>query len=171
MWRTLSPEQRQGASLQLWQQLQQLSQLVTATDVMLFHSLHDEADTLPLLEMWHKNKQLWLPAVVGNDIEIRPYNASCAMAVGAYGINEPITEAHTTLPKGAVAIVPAVAFDRCGNRLGRGKGYYDRFLADYEVVKIGVALDFQLYNQLPTHPHDIAMDIIVTPSEVIYVNR
>lgn len=168
MWLTLSPEQRQEQSCLLWQQLEELQPFASATDAMLFHSLPDEPNTLPILHKWHNTKQLWLPAIVGDELEVRPYNSPIELTVGAYGISEPTTSAHA-LPQEAVVIVPAVAFDRSGNRLGRGKGYYDRFLADNGVIKIGVALDFQLYNQLPTLPHDIAMDIVVTPSEVIYM--
>ncbi len=169
-WRTLSHEQRQRTSCLLWQQLEGLQPFASATDVMLFHSLPDEVDTSCVLHKGHSSKQLWLPAIVDNELEVRPYNSTSELTVGAYGISEPTTSAHP-LPHNIVVVVPAVAFDRLGNRLGRGKGYYDRFLADKEALKIGVGLDFQLYDQLPTQPHDIAMDIVVTPSEVIYVNK
>ena len=65
-------------------------------------------------------------------------------------------------------IVPAVAFDFNKNRLGRGKGFYDRLLSQAtNAIKIGVGYDFQIFETIPTEPHDIPMDIVITPNHVI----
>ena len=61
-------------------------------------------------------------------------------------------------------IVPAVAYDRQGNRIGRGKGYYDRLLRKTRAMKIGVAYDFQLFDEIEVEPHDIPVDIVITES-------
>lgn len=61
-------------------------------------------------------------------------------------------------------VVPAVAYDRRGNRLGRGKGFYDRLLGSTRATKIGVAYEFQIVDEIPTEPHDVPMDIIISPS-------
>ena len=60
-----------------------------------------------------------------------------------------------------VAVIPGMAFDREGHRLGRGKGYYDRFLNRVKTYKIGVCFDFQMMDQLPHDPHDVMMDEII----------
>ena len=60
-----------------------------------------------------------------------------------------------------VAVIPGMAFDREGHRLGRGKGYYDRFLNRVQTYKIGVCFDFQMMDQLPHDPHDVMMDEII----------
>lgn len=67
--------------------------------------------------------------------------------------------------------VPAMAFDYQGNRLGRGKGYYDRYLANYQGLKIGICLEEQLVSQLPCFDHDIAMDAIITSKQFIKINK
>jgi len=65
-----------------------------------------------------------------------------------------------------LVIVPGIAFDWQKNRLGRGKGYYDRFFETNQLLKIGVCFDFQLIETVPNSEHDICMDIIITPSGI-----
>ena len=75
----------------------------------------------------------------------------------------------TTAPHSIIdmIIVPAIAYDRNGNRIGRGKGYYDRLLQKASALKIGVGYDFQLIPHIDSEPHDIPVDIIVTPNNFI----
>ena len=68
-------------------------------------------------------------------------------------------------------VVPSVAYDRKGNRLGRGKGFYDRFLKSTAAVKIGVGYEFQLFDELPTEPHDVGMDVIITQNSTIIIKN
>ena len=68
-------------------------------------------------------------------------------------------------------MVPAVAFDRKGNRLGRGKGYYDRLLAGSKATKVGVGYEFQLLGEIPAEPHDIRMDMVITQSATFIVDK
>lgn len=71
-----------------------------------------------------------------------------------------------------LVIVPAVAYDRHGNRVGRGKGFYDRLLADSRAAKIGIAYDFQLLDDdIDAEPHDTPVDIIITERRYIKVPR
>ena len=85
---------------------------------------------------------------------------------GQLGIWEPETNENY---KGIVdlVIVPGIAFDLAGNRLGRGKGYYDRFFSELEIPKWGVAFDFQLLPIIPISENDIKMDKVFTPSKLI----
>ena len=89
-----------------------------------------------------------------------------------FGILEP-SPAAALLPLNQLdlALVPGVAFDVGGGRLGRGKGFYDRLLVSVTAVKCGVALDYQLEPNIPREPHDLIMDCIVTPSRWIDVSR
>ena len=68
-------------------------------------------------------------------------------------------------------VVPGVAYDRCGNRVGRGKGFYDRLLASTHATKVGVGYDFQLVDDIDSEPHDVVMDLVVTEHEIIRVRR
>ena len=67
-------------------------------------------------------------------------------------------------------VVPAVAYDRKGNRLGRGKGFYDRLLGTTKATKVGIGYEFQLLDELPVEPHDVGVDIIITQNSTIVIN-
>ena len=68
--------------------------------------------------------------------------------------------------------MPGVAYDRMGNRVGRGKGYYDRLLGSVKATLIGVGYDFQLIEEdIPADPHDVAMDIVITESRRLVIHR
>ncbi|MDE6142896.1 MAG: 5-formyltetrahydrofolate cyclo-ligase, partial [Muribaculaceae bacterium] len=64
---------------------------------------------------------------------------------------------------------PAVAYDRKGNRLGRGKGFYDRLLQTTSATKIGVGYEFQLVDEIPVEPHDVGMDMVITQHSTIII--
>ena len=83
-----------------------------------------------------------------------------------YNIIEPIGESISP-SKLDLIIVPGVAFDKNKNRLGRGKGFYDKLLSEVTCCKIGICYDFQLLEYLPCEDHDIKMNLIVTPKYLI----
>ena len=123
-----------------------------ATTVLLYHSLKDEVDT-----------RILLPVVVGDDLELRLYTGPEDLKPGAYGIEEPTGELFTDYADIDFIVVPGVAFDRNGNRLGRGKGYYDRLLPRIPSAhKAGICFPFQLVEEVPAEPFDIRMDEIIT---------
>ena len=141
--------------------LEQHPDFVNAERVMLYSALPDEVQTQTFLEKWHLRKTIILPTVVGDDIIPVEYAANTGFAVGDFNILEPQNEPYT----GGfdLIVVPGVAFDRKGNRLGRGKGYYDRFLCHHlDVKRIGICFDFQLVDEVPSEPFDILMDEVLT---------
>ena len=134
---------------------------IKAERVMLYSALPDEVQTQAFLEKWHLKKTIILPTVVGDDIIPVEFGKDTAFAVGDFNILEPQNEPY----KGDfdLIIVPGVAFDRNGNRLGRGKGYYDRFLCQHlDVKRIGICFDFQMVDTIPTEPFDIRMEEVIT---------
>ncbi len=131
-----------------------------ADTVLLYHALPDELDTAWLLRS--SDKRILLPVVVDDDLELREYKGN--LQVGAYGIMEPSEVGSTLDFDSLLCIVPGMAFDLQGHRLGRGKGYYDRLfakLSDKSLYKIGVCFDFQLLDAVPSEPHDIVMDEVM----------
>ena len=141
-----------------------------ANTVLLYHSLNDEVDTLPdevhthdFIRKWSTKKKILLPVVIGNDLELRVYTSPADLAIGAYGIEEPTGALFTDYATIDLVIVPGVAFDRDGNRLGRGKGYYDRLLPRIpSAYKVGICFPFQIVEEVPAEPFDIRMDEIIT---------
>ena len=105
----------------------------------------------------------------GDDMELKVYSGKECMQKGSYNIYEPQGETFTDLVSIDAAIIPGVSFDRHGNRLGRGKGYYDRFLKKLNTFKIGICFSFQISDEIPHDEHDIAMDEIWT--EEGYVSK
>ena len=141
--------------------LEQHPDFVSAERVMLYNALPDEVRTMAFLEKWHLRKTIILPTVVGDNIVPVEYAKDTGFAVGDFNILEPQNEPY--LGDFDLIVVPGVAFDRKGNRLGRGKGYYDRFLSRHLGVKrIGICFDFQLVDEVPAEPFDIRMDEVIS---------
>lgn len=134
---------------------------VDAETVMLYSSLPDEVDTHDFLERWRNKKIIILPTVVGDDIIPVELSKETDFAIGDFNILEPQNEPYNG--NYDLIVVPGVAFDKNGNRIGRGKGYYDRFLCKHlEVKRIGICFDFQLVDEVPTEDNDIRMDEIIS---------
>ncbi len=133
-----------------------------AHTILLYHSLPDEVCTHDFIRKWSAYKQVLLPVVAGNDLELRRYTGPADLKKGAYGIEEPVGEPFTDYNSIDLAVIPGVAFDVHGNRLGRGKGYYDRLLPHLpHAYKIGICFPFQLLEEIPTEVQDISMDEII----------
>ena len=104
----------------------------------------------------------------GDDLVLRPYAGPDSLHKGAYDIWEPSVDTSATdAPRPDLIIVPGIAFDRQLNRLGRGRGYYDRLLSDLTLPCIGLAFAFQLFDHIPVDAHDRRMTAVVTDTEVI----
>lgn len=134
-----------------------------ATTILLYHSLKDEVHTHELVRKWSEEKRILLPVVIGDELELRCYTGPGDLAVGAYGIEEPTGERFSAYEEIDLAIIPGVAFDRQGHRLGRGKGYYDRLLPSLpHTYKIGICFPYQLVDEVPSESFDICMDEVLT---------
>lgn len=136
-----------------------------AKTICLYYSLPDEVYTHDLAEHLMKaGKEVLLPRVTGEEeMEIRKYTGMQDMTESAYHIQEPSGELFTAYHDIDVVVVPGMGFDKDGNRLGRGKGYYDRFLCQIpEIYKIGICFDFQIMDKIPTEPTDIAMNTVIS---------
>jgi 5-formyltetrahydrofolate cyclo-ligase len=112
------------------------------------------------------SKELFLPKVDGDTLKIVAYDKS-RLITGAYNILEPDDNNYFPVEDIELIIIPGVAFDKQKNRLGRGKGYYDKLLSNTEAFKIGICYDFQLVDEISTDAHDIKMDIVIAPNCVI----
>jgi len=91
------------------------------------------------------------------------------MKKGAYGILEPKTVRKADENNIDVILVPGLAFDRNGGRMGFGKGYYDRLLESSKAVKIGLCYDFQILEKIPTESHDVPMNFVITEKEILEI--
>jgi 5-formyltetrahydrofolate cyclo-ligase len=149
-------------SIEIFNRLETHTVFKEAHTVLLFYSLKDEPDTHSFIEKWRGEKEILLPAVCGENLELRVYNGREGLLCGAYGVQQPSGNLFIDYASIDLAVIPGVAFDRLGNRLGRGKGYYDKLLPHIPACKVGVCFSFQLVEDVPTGELDVRMDEIIT---------
>ena len=135
---------------------------ISAQTVLLYHALSDEVDTTYLIQQYADKKTILLPTVVGNELELHIFDAESETKTGVFGIIESEGQLFTDYSQIDLAIIPGMAFDKEGNRLGRGKGYYDRLLPQLHCPKIGLCFSFQYFDSIPYEKHDKSMDEIIT---------
>ncbi len=140
--------------------------------VMFYASFQSEVHTHQMIALALLSKKVLLPKMSQQEIIPSLILSMENLLQSEHGILEPIDALpvkHSTID---LVIVPGIAFDSFGHRLGFGKGYYDKFLKKAtHAVKIGLAFDFQVVDSLPSEAHDVAMDIVVTPTKVILSGR
>lgn len=161
----LLEHERVEAARSVFDRLERLAAFIMADNVLMYNSLPDELSTREFIDKWAGRKRFFLPRVNGVDLDILPYDRT-RMHLGAFRIEEPDGDDLTDVESIDLVVVPGVAFDRRGNRVGRGKGYYDRLLARVRSVTVGVGYDFQLVDDIDPEPHDRALNIVITPSGI-----
>ena len=165
--RQFTPQQLEELSLPVISRLKPL--LAEAQTIMAYYSLPDEVNTHGLIDdLVAEGNTVLLPKVTGPDtMELRRYTGRDDLQEGAYHILEPMGELFTDFSSIDLILVPGLAFDAAGHRLGRGRGYYDRLLSSLFTIhsslftSIGVCFDFQKVDEVPVDAHDIAMDKVV----------
>jgi len=170
----ISPAVRAVESIGLCERLE--AQLPSARAILFFAPLPDEPDVWPVLE-----RALALGTVCALpyfDASTQAYGARVIQKIGTdlvagkFGVREPAAQcAAMPLNQLDLVLVPGLAFDRFGNRLGRGRGFYDRLLGEVSGVKCGICYQGQLLESLPTEGHDVSVNFIVTPNECLKARK
>ncbi len=162
--RAMTPEEKRSRSNLVMLRLQQSPAFAASRVALLYWSMDDEVQTHDFVERWYQKKTILLPCVDGDILRLRQYTGQACMTTGEqFGIGEPSGEEWTDLDAVDLIVVPGVAFDKHGNRMGRGRGFYDRLLASAtHATKIGLAYSFQLLDTIPTEPHDVPMDLVIS---------
>ena len=140
-----------------------------AKNVCLYMPVRNEVDVSYLLkDALDSEKNVWLPKVRDNDMEFCHYDENTELVSGEYGILEPSSEYMLEPDEGTLIIMPGAVFSCKGDRIGYGGGYYDRYLERYPVCKtIAVCYDFQLLTDIPSEPHDIKPQRIISEKREI----
>ena len=161
--RIMSKEQVAEQSALIIAQLEKMSAFRDAQTVLLYYPIHNEVDLRPLLTKYEGQKTFLFPVTHRHSMEVRMYDGEDMMRKGRLGVPEPQTATY----KGPIDIilVPGVIFDQHRHRIGRGGGYYDKFLSkQHHAMKIGVCYAFQLKkHDIPHMWRDQKMDRVVTP--------
>ena len=160
-------EQVKADSEAIISQIEHMQWFREAQTVMIYYPIHNEVDLRPLLKRYEGQKTFLLPVTHRKYIEPRKYDGEDMMRRGKYKVPEP----QTSEWKGKIdlILVPGVVFDPLCNRIGRGGGFYDRFLKQHRHVhQVGVAYDFQVKkHEIPHSPFDHPLDRVVTPTQTI----
>lgn len=163
----MTPEQVAEQSARIVAQIEQMSWFQNAQTVLIYYPIHNEVDLRPLLNKYKDQKTFLFPVTHRHSMEVRPYDGEGMMRKGRLGVPEPQTDTF----KGAIDLifVPGVVFDKQKHRIGRGGGYYDKFLSKQLLSnKVGVCYDFQLKkHDVPHTWRDKKMDRVVTPQQTI----
>ncbi len=173
----LSDGRRREASERIRRLVAELPELRQAETVLLFLSIADEVDTFPIIsDALAAGKTVAVPKV---DRKRKTMDAvvlrdpSRDLVPGVFGILEP--RGSEVVPPGAIdfALVPARGFDPEGNRLGRGGGYYDRYMShpDFHAVRCGIAFAAQVLDAIPHDPHDLPVHILVTEQGIARIRK
>jgi len=165
--RIMQPERVKAESHAIIEQIERMQCFKEAKTVMVYYPIHNEVDLRHLVHLYQDEKTFLLPATISSKkMEIRVWHKDTPLLKGRFGIPEPNTPAWTG-PVDLI-LVPGVAFDKECHRLGRGGGYYDRFLKHYRhATKVGVCYEFQLHHHVPCGYFDMPVDRVVTPKETI----
>ena len=161
--RALDSRQRLRASAAIFSAVERLPEFRAARTVAVFAALPDEPATDEVLARWASTRRVVLPRVEGDAMRFYACRPD-ALVFGAFGILAP--QGERPCPAGEIDLVvcPGVAFTADGRRLGRGRGYYDRYLGDpaFRGFRVGVCYAHQLVDDLPVEPHDVRMDRVIT---------
>ncbi|EKD48068.1 MAG: hypothetical protein ACD_65C00133G0001 [uncultured bacterium] len=153
--------------------LENLQDFKNAKTILIYTSMKDEVDTLKIIKKHFKEKRLILPTVCKDSNTLKLYHLENLKELkkGYQGILEiPHCTKNTTLPSEIeLCIIPGLAFDLNGNRIGYGKGFFDSLLKNIHAKKIALAYDFQIYETLPCHEDDVPINSIITESQIINI--
>lgn len=172
----ITPADRHARSMAACQLLISTREFKHAQMIMIFMSMPTEVETSTLaVKAWQEGKNVAVPRVDWNSkrmepVEIRSLDVGMQSSGPGGGVREPVTGTAVPLALIDLIVVPGLAFDRRGYRVGRGKGFYDRFLAQQDFQGLRCALCFHeqlLTEDIPAEPHDIPMNLVITDREVI----
>ncbi|QQR80244.1 MAG: 5-formyltetrahydrofolate cyclo-ligase [Deltaproteobacteria bacterium] len=163
----LSPELIGEKSRQIAVRLLGLKFWESFDSVALYAPIKNEVRTENIAEEFFKTKKVFYPRVKGLEIDFYQVKSITDLSPGFCQIPEPnLGNGESSLREIDCIIIPGVAFDRDGYRLGFGRGYYDKALAGYTGLVIGLAYDFQILDRLPRDPHDVGCHWIVSETQV-----
>lgn len=170
----LSAEKKAEKSKKACQALIATPQFQDASVVMMYLSMPQEIDTSDaILHAWQLSKIVVVPKILWNDghmLPVRINSLEAEFTIGVSGLRNPVKGEPMPFEEIDLVVAPGLGFDKNGNRLGRGGGYYDKFFAHHRLKaqKCGFAFTEQMVADIPVNEHDVSVDFLVTDAEVIY---
>ena len=174
--RQLSPVDVANGSRSVCDHLLGLLAQLQIENLAIYFSAENEINVAGIIpEMEFKGCQLFAPKAIANSqnpYSVAPYGGPFGfnLVTGRFGIQEPVASAlaiDDAKSRVECWVVPGVGFTASGGRIGHGRGFYDRLLAGTPGIKIGIGYDWQVVPVLRQLPHDVRMDYLVTPGEIV----
>ncbi len=160
-------------SLCIYRRLINMPAYRLARCIACYVSIKNEVDTKTVIQnAIGGGKQVGVPVTrEDGDMNFQVIEGLSDLRPAHYGLREPVPDPQKVLLPHTIdlILIPGIAFDRHGHRVGSGGGYYDRFLARTEAVRVGLSYTFQIIDRVPAEPHDVKMDLIITENEVIRI--
>lgn len=169
--RALTADEVKEKSTKIRENLFSLDAFKSANTVCTFISAFKEPDTTEIImRLWSEGKKVIVPITdpKTNTLMLSYLKSFFDVKKSTFNVPEPVVIYSANESDIDAVLVPGLAFDKSGGRMGFGKGYYDRLLENSTATKIALCYEFQLFDKIPTEAHDVPMDIIVT-EEKIYV--
>ncbi|MCR5215837.1 MAG: 5-formyltetrahydrofolate cyclo-ligase [Lachnospiraceae bacterium] len=156
-------------SERIFKHLQECEEFIKADEIYAYMNYNAEVHMQSLIErLWEQGRKVYLPKVEGEEMNFYEVHSMKDLASGCKGILEPVEDCNKALNPRGVMIVPGLAFDPMGGRIGYGGGFYDKYLERYpEFFTIGLGFDFQLVSQVPRGEWDRGLDLVITESQRI----
>ena len=165
MRRNMDPAQVEAASRRVQAAVLARPEFLRARSVACYLALQREVQTDGILATcWKQGKRVCVPAFNAetNRYELVWYAHGDETTPGKLHIPEPKVRRKVGAMDVDFHVVPALAYDRSGGRLGHGRGYYDSILGNWSGLKVGVAFDFQVLDKIPMGSHDVPVDLVIT---------
>lgn len=165
------PQERAAKGMQICQYVQNSELFQNTSVVMAFLPMVEEVDTVPIiLHAWQQGKTIVVPKILDQRhiIPIEIQSLDTGVEIDRYGLRNPISEIPFAFEEIDLVLTPGLGFDRRGNRLGRGRAYYDRFFSNPKLRAIRWALtfSFQVLDRIPVDERDMPVDAIVTETGI-----
>lgn len=171
--KSFSEKERASKDMLIAKNLESLDIFKDAHHILFYYSVKGEAGTQDLIKNHLTSKQLYLPVVRGkSNFQAVPVNRPLDLKIGFEGVPEPTGHDPSSVYDNQLELIiaPGVAFDKKGNRIGMGKGYYDRYFAKNVAVKIALAYEEQVLDYVPKDKYDVSIDLIVTDQNIYHCN-
>jgi 5-formyltetrahydrofolate cyclo-ligase len=148
-------------SISICSKIELLDCFINANTIVSYWPLAKEVDLTILNNKYSQKKTILLPDIADNEIYLKQYSSEDKLETGSLGIKVPVGKKIIKFEEIDLVLVPGIAFDTQGNRLGRGKGYYDRFLKKITAHKLGICFDFQQFDNIPINEYDVSVDEVI----------
>ena len=168
-----APAVAHARSMAACKRLMDTPEFARSSVVMIYLPIPGEVDVSPVaLRGWQEQKAICAPKLTWDHRHMLPieiHSLQTGLISTVNGLREPADGSPITMETLDLVLVPAMVFDRNGNRIGRGAGFYDRFLAaeEFQGVSVGIAFEEQVVDKVPVHDHDIPVDMLVTDEKIM----